>query len=350
MKRTVNIILPLVGIVFALYWVVLSSRKDVAADPERAPAVSDFEHTVAGAGIIESESGDISVAPQIGGKVLHVFVKENQSVRNTEPLYQLDDSDQRAQYAAVVGDTAHAQAAVTTAKMQLESAKASVVSAVSNQKSLEASLADVAEQARVNQELQQQGILAWISYNTSVRTVEAAEQRVEQARYQVESAKAQVAAAESQLAENDARVASCRGRLQQIAVQIKQLRVVAPMAGRVLQVNIRPGEYVPSNPNTAPVLLGSTDILQVRVDVDETNAPRVRAGSNAIAHLKGDSTKAFPLTFVRIDPYIVPKRNLTGDNTERIDVRVLHVIYRFQPPPFPVYVGQQVDVFINSEG
>jgi len=348
MKRTVNIVLPLVGIVFALYWVVVTSRKDVAADPERAPAVSNFEHTVAGAGIIESESGDISVAPQIGGKVLHVFVKENQCVRNVEPLYQLDDSDQQAQYAAVAADIAQAQAAVTTAKMQLESAKASVVSAVSNQKSLEASLADVAEQARVNQELHREGILASISYNTSVRTLEAAQQRVEQAKYQVESAKAQVAVAESQLAENHARVDSYRGRLQQIAAQIKQLLVVAPMAGRVLQVNVRPGEYVASNTNTPPVLLGSTD-LQVRVDVDETNAPRVRAGSDAIAHLKGDSTRAFPLTFVRIDPYIVPKRNLTGDNTERIDVRVLHVIYKFQPPPFPVYVGQQVDVFINSE-
>src|SRR5438874_6954774 len=267
MKRTVNIILPLAGIAFALYWVVLTSRKDVAADPERAPAVSNFEHTVAGAGIIESESGDISVAPQIGGKVLHVFVKENQSVRNAEPLYQLDDSDQQAQYAAVVGDIAQAEAAVTTAKMQLESAKASVVSAVSNQKSLEALLADVAEQARVNQELQREGILARLSYNSSVRTMEAAEQRVEQAKYQVESAKAQVAVAESQLAENHARVASYRGRLQQIAAQIKQLRVVAPMAGRVLQVNIRPGEYVPSNANTPPVLLGSTD-LQVRVDSD----------------------------------------------------------------------------------
>ena len=180
--------------------------------------------------------------------------------------------------------------------------------------------------------------------------MEAAEQRVEQAKYQVESAKAQVAVAESQLAENHARVASYRGRLQQIAAQIKQLLVVAPMAGRVLQVNIRAGEYVASNANTPPILLGSAGSLQVRVDVDETNAPRVKAGSDAIAHLKGDSTKAFPLTFVRIDPYIVAKRNLTGDNTERIDVRVLHVIYRFQPPPFPVYVGQQVDVFINSEG
>jgi hypothetical protein len=87
----------------------------------------------------------------------------------------------------------------------------------------------------------------------------------------------------------------------------------------------------------------------VRVDIDETNAPRIRPGSKAVAHLKGDSTKCFPLLFLRIDPYVVPKRNLTGDNTERVDVRVLQVIYRFQPPAFRVYVGQQVDVFIDAD-
>jgi len=55
------------------------------------------------------------------------------------------------------------------------------------------------------------------------------------------------------------------------------------------------------------------------------------------------------LEFVRIDPYILPKRSLTGDNSERVDVRVLQVIYRFKPPAFPVYVGQQMDVFIEAE-
>jgi len=53
------------------------------------------------------------------------------------------------------------------------------------------------------------------------------------------------------------------------------------------------------------------------------------------------------LTFDRIEPYIVPKRSLTGDNRERVDTRVLQVIYRFERPSFPLYVGQQVDVYIE---
>ena len=89
--------------------------------------------------------------------------------------------------------------------------------------------------------------------------------------------------------------------------------------------------------------------LQVRADVDEINASHVRPGAAAVAHLKGDAERSFPLKFVRIDPYMIPKQSLTGSNSERVDVRVLEVIYSFDPPPFPVYAGQQVDVFINGD-
>jgi hypothetical protein len=51
---------------------------------------------------------------------------------------------------------------------------------------------------------------------------------------------------------------------------------------------------------------------------------------------------------VRIEPYILPKKSLSGESTERVDTRVLQIIFRFQNPDFPVYVGQQMDVFIQK--
>jgi hypothetical protein len=45
---------------------------------------------------------------------------------------------------------------------------------------------------------------------------------------------------------------------------------------------------------------------------------------------------------------VVPKRSLTGDNTERVDTRVLQVIYALDGDPTAVYVGQQLDVFIDA--
>ena len=44
----------------------------------------------------------------------------------------------------------------------------------------------------------------------------------------------------------------------------------------------------------------------------------------------------------------MPKRSLTGASTERVDTRVLQVIYRFHPDQLPIHVGQQMDVFIEA--
>ena len=56
---------------------------------------------------------------------------------------------------------------------------------------------------------------------------------------------------------------------------------------------------------------------------------------------------AYPLEFERVEPYVIPKKSLTGDNTERVDTRVLQVIYSLDVTDRPVYVGQQLDVFID---
>ncbi len=129
---------------------------------------------------------------------------------------------------------------------------------------------------------------------------------------------------------------------------LDRLTVRAPRSGVVLQVNVRAGEYALTTGATEPLmLLGETEQLQVRADVDEVNAPLVTPRAPGVAYLKGSTTHAIPLEFVRIEPYIVPKKSLTGDNSERVDTRVLQVIYRFKHPAFPIYAGQQVDVFIE---
>jgi multidrug resistance efflux pump len=128
------------------------------------------------------------------------------------------------------------------------------------------------------------------------------------------------------------------------------MTVVAPRAGAILQVNARPGEYASATPKSAAVVLGDVEHLQVRADVDEQNAPRLQPGQTATAYIKGDTTQPIELRFLRIEPYVVPKVSLTGASTERVDTRVLQVIYSFErPKDRPVYVGQQVDLFVKSD-
>ena len=99
------------------------------------------------------------------------------------------------------------------------------------------------------------------------------------------------------------------------------------------------------------MVLGAIDkTVNVRVDIDEHDIPRFKKGAPARASLRGTPEVMYPLTFVRVEPYVIPKKSLTGDNTERVDTRVLQVIYSLDTTDRPIFVGQQMDVFINTEG
>jgi hypothetical protein len=113
-------------------------------------------------------------------------------------------------------------------------------------------------------------------------------------------------------------------------------------------VSVRAGESVGTQPGQALIVLGNIRPLHVRAEIDEEDISRFRPGLAARASLRGDSRFGFPLRFVRVEPLVVPKKSLTGDNTERVDTRVLQVIYEVNASDRRIYVGQQLDVFIES--
>jgi HlyD family secretion protein len=121
-----------------------------------------------------------------------------------------------------------------------------------------------------------------------------------------------------------------------------------PVDGVVLQVNIRPGERISELDTKALMVLGDIRTFHVWVDVDERDIPRFRPGAKASAYPRGETSHALGLRFVRVEPLAIPNKALTGDNTERVDTRVLQVLYAIDRADHPVYVGQQLDVFIDS--
>ena len=89
--------------------------------------------------------------------------------------------------------------------------------------------------------------------------------------------------------------------------------------------------------------------VHVRVDIDEYDIPRFRPGAPAKAYVRGYPRYEYHLRFVRVEPYVIPKKSLTGENTERVDTRVLQIIYAVENPEPPLYIGQQLDVFIEAD-
>ena len=145
-----------------------------------------------------------------------------------------------------------------------------------------------------------------------------------------------------------------KAQVRQTQTQLDLMKVRAPVDGSILQVNIRPGEYVTTYGSQSLIVMGPLTPLHVRVSIDEEDLPRLKLQAPAIAKVRGDvSQQPIPLHFVRLEPYVVPKVSLTGVNTERVDTRVVQVIYAVDagtPQLYekPLLVGQLVDVFIDT--
>lgn len=289
-----TVYLALAGVAATVAMAVHLNGQSPDPPPPIEPSPKPYAVSVAASGIIEALSENVAVGVPEAGLVTRVHVKVWDAVREGQPLFTLDDRELRAQLGVHEANAAVAEATLLRLQDQL------------------ARLEGVKDPRAVSAE--------------EVRTRE----------HDVAVARAQVDAARAQVRQNQ--------------VLLERLTVVAPRPGTILQVNVRPGEYASATPKAAALILGDVDHLQIRADVDEQNAPRLQPGQAATAYLKGDTTGPIELTFVRIEPYVVPKVSLTGASTERVDTRVLQVIYSFKRPQNrPVYVGQQVDLFVKSD-
>ena len=140
-----------------------------------------------------------------------------------------------------------------------------------------------------------------------------------------------------------------KAQLASAATDLERLTTTAPIDGQVLQLKVHLGEFAPTGVLETPLLmLGNVDPLCVRVDFDENEAWRVRSDAHAVGYLRGNKAINTPLKFVRLEPYVSPKKSLTGDSTERVDTRVLQVIYALELRGLPIRVGQQMDVFVEA--
>jgi hypothetical protein len=95
--------------------------------------------------------------------------------------------------------------------------------------------------------------------------------------------------------------------------------------------------------------LGDISTLHVRTDIDELDSWRLDPQGKAIATIRGGSRIQVSLHFVRQVPDVQPKRSLTGDNAERIDTRVVQVIYALDNPPAFLQPGMLVDVAVAAK-
>jgi HlyD family secretion protein len=344
-RKYVLPVFAVAGILFAL-WMVAQGSKAVppgtpVADPPRAP----FANKISGAGIVEASTRNISIGSPVSGIVDRVFVKVGERVKLGGPLFILDGRKQQADLA--VKEAALAEAKARLARLRAAPRPEEVPAALARVDEAEANLKDLREQLEIAEKVKDPRAISIEDLNKRRYGVEAGGARLALAKADLKllnagSWRADIEVALANVAQAESEVGAAR-------VEIERLTVRAPVEGDILQVNVRPGEFAPSGATPEPLLLmGNLDRLHVRVDIDENDAWRFQKDAKAVAYVRGNPQLKTDLAFEYVEAYVVPKRSLTGDSTERVDTRVMQVIYSFKRADFPIYPGQLMDVYIDS--
>jgi len=309
MLKRLSILLALIGIGAVSMLVFKLKKPQPAPQPLVEPSRAPYADSIGARGMVEAVDENVRIAPLLPGLIAEVYVKVGDRVKKGDPLFRQDTRDAEARVANQRAQAGLLEAKVNEAEIMLADRQDSF------QRADKLRMKDV-----TSEDDRQRKFYAMRSAETALATTKA----------DLELAKAQ---------------------LEQAQVNLELLTIRSPRNGEILKVDLRAGEYAPVPPtdlNNPSLLLGETRFLQLRADVDEDSSSRVRAGAPAVAFIKGMKTDPIPLRFVRIEPYVTTKKSLTGDSTERVDTRVLQVIYQFDQSKVPVYVGQQMDVFIDG--
>jgi len=309
MRNKLLIGFAILGILLAIGSAYISGIPAKPQPPAFKPASNPYAKGIYANGIIETvqTSGEnINVYPEVPGTVVKISVTEGEHVKAGTPLFILDDSVQRSTTASAKAQIDVAKATYTSLKAQYSKQKASWAL---DPRSVSKDALDTAENA-----------------------VKGAKANLELTQKQYEAASA----------------------------LLGRYAVKALSDGTVLSINTAVGSYISSQGvystytqvfQPVMVLGNMKGDLAVRCYVDEILINRIPAPSEIEARMTIQGTDVnIPLKFVRIQPNVTPKIELSSQRTERVDVRVLPVIFSFEKQKgVSIYPGQLVDVYIGEK-
>jgi HlyD family secretion protein len=352
--------LSLLGLIVGLVSAYVYGAQKKPLPPVFNPAPNPYAKGIYATGIIESyqtNGENINIYPEVSGTITHILVAEGESVHQGTPLLEIDDSVQRA---TVEQQQAQAEAALAlleelkaqprvenlaVAKAQMEFASASLKSAQ-----------DQLDKQKRSYELDPQSVSKDTLDNAmNAATVAKANLDVTQKQYELIKAGAWIYDIRNQ----EKQYTALSKAFMAATALLAKYTIKAPVDGVILSVKAAVGSYI--SPQGAygtytegftPVLVmgSSQTYLGVRCYIDEILIPRLPQASHMHAQMFIRGTNStIPLEYVRVQPYVSPEIELSNQRTERVDVRVLPVIFRFEKPKeINVYPGQLVDVYIGE--
>ena len=361
MRNRILFFLSIVGILAGIVSAYIYGAEKKPQPPVFNPAPNPYAKGVYANGIIESyqtNGENINIYPEVSGTVTRILVAEGQSVRRGMPLLTMDDSVQRATSQQQKSQAEAALALLQELKAQprkenLEVAKAQVEYASASLKSAQ----DQLDKQKRSYELDRRSV-SRDALDNAENAVKVARANLEVVKKQYELTKAGAWDYDIRNQENQYNAFSKAYAAS--SALLAKYTITAPVDGVILSVKAAVGSYISPQGSYGtytqgldPVIVmgGPQGYIGVRCYVDEILIHKLPEYKRvkAMMFIRGTNIK-IPLEYVRVQPYVSPKIELSNQRTERVDVRVLPVLFRFEKPKnLNIYPGQLVDVYIEEK-
>jgi len=361
MRNKIIFIMVALGVMGALGSAYVYAVPNKPLPPVFNPAPDPYAQGIYANGIVESYQSNgenTNIYPEVSGSILRVFVTEGQSVAQGTPLIQIDDSIQKATAEQLRSQAEAAQAMLEELRAQprkenLEVARAQVTMAQATLKTADDTLDKQERSFKIDPESVSKDAL---DNAINGQKVAKANLDVVTRQYELTKAGAWVFDVRNQEKQTEALTKAYNAS----AALLAKYLIKAPTDGIIMSVTATTGSYVSPQGSYDTYTQGFDPIvvmgtakgtLGLRCYIDEIIIPRLPPAEKLQAQMfiRGTDTK-IPLEFVRVQPYVSPKIQLSNQRQERVDLRVLPVIFRFQPPPgVQVFSGELVDVYIGEK-
>ena len=345
-NRTV-VLIGVAVFLLAVSLVLASRRAHVnAAAATAAPAIHS-PALIAGPGRVEPYSEDIKIGSELSGRLKSVFIEEGDAIHRGQVLAELENDDYRAQVesarASVVAKEAVLRKVINGARHQERDEAWSSVNEAS------AVMENAQSEWHRRLELFTAGVVAREELDRYAREADVAKAKYQAAVEQHSLLDDHAREEDRSLAEADLQLA--KSQLEEAQARYEKTFVRSPIDGSVLRKHHRSGESV-SNSSTVPdpiLTIGDRTTLRVRVDVDETDVGKVRAGQKAYVTADAFGKQKFWGRVVRVGQQLGPKNVRTDEPTERVDTKILETLVELDPGT-QLPDGLRVDAFIVPDG
>jgi multidrug resistance efflux pump len=337
-------IAAMLGLALGLSAYVWQVRSAAPPPPPSAQTLR-VDRIVAQAQVVPID-GIIEVRPLMAGRVLRVLVHPGDRVQANQLLAQIESDLQTAGVTQRRSALAAASARLNLTAEGVRPEERDAMVAAAEAAHQEAELAR--DRWQRQKQLLAQRFVSEQAVTEAERDLSAALAREAQATERARGARA--GGRPQEIEEARAQVASAHAAITEADVALSRTRIVAPIGGVVMSRNVNPGDIIGSDV-TAPTLfrIVDPDRLEVRFEVEELLAPRLRAGLPVQFRLPGRGQVVGHGKVTRIAPQ-VEKRSIGADDARiRADslVRPAWSDLSTEPGTEPLPVNYRLEAWIE---